>query len=425
MKRFLYIVYLFAMGSSYTQENLVMNRATCEALFLKENILLLAQNLQISQSEALVEQAKSWPNPTLTLDQVNLWATTRQTNNQETTPALFGNFGRDQQFSVEFEQLIITAGKRKKLIDIEQLNVQKSKTYFAELLHNLKIEFRHLVTELETIQELENLYQIQIQSITTLTTAYAQHVEQGNVAKGEYIRLKALELQLLGELNDLKSEKNKVQTTLKSLMHLPPKTDLIIQDMQKEVPNIELWTIDQLITIAYENRPDIELSALNKQLADKQYAYQQAQRMPDLTLKAVYDRNGSTMLDFIGFGIGIDLPLFNKNKGNIRYADKEREITNLLAQQTQNKIENQVVEAYQNARIAIEFGANIEANYEQTLDELFAYYTINFQQRNINILEFMDFMEAYKENKKTILESKKNIRIVWEELQYAVGTELN
>src|SRR5690606_19486764 len=115
---FLFLIYSV---STYGQETFTISRQEAEALFLKENLLLMAERLEIPKAEALVLQAKLWPNPTLSIDDVNLWATPSQKEPYgEELPPLFGNFGRYQQFGVGLEQLIITAGKRKKLIGIEQ-----------------------------------------------------------------------------------------------------------------------------------------------------------------------------------------------------------------------------------------------------------------------------------------------------------------
>jgi len=425
MKHWLVVFLITVCRIVYGQDTLVLNSKDCEAIFLKENLLLLAHHLQISQAEALVEQAKLWPNPSFTLDQVNLWATARQTQNEQTAPPLWGNFGKDQQFAIELEQLILTAGKRKKKIDIERLGVEKAQANFAELLQNLKLEFRYLIAELLYFQRIENAYNQQITSVSTLSLAYKNQLERGNVAKGEYVRLKALELKLLNELNALNIEKNAVQKELKTLMRLSPTTVIVLSDSRQNVDKIPKVDLQQLIEKAHTNRHDLKLATIDKNLANKWFLYERSQRIPDISLKGIYDRNGSTMLDFVGFGLTFDLPIFNRNQGNIRFAQTEIERTNLVQQHITQIIEHHVTEAYYNLLIAVDFQKNISSDYEQTLDELLQSYTTNFQQRNIGMLEFMDFMETYIENKQIILESEKHIQQRVEELNYAVGLDLN
>lgn len=424
MKQLLVLPFILIGYFSQAQDTLSLSREECERIFLRENLLLIAEKLKISQSEALVQQAKLWPNPSFTLDQINFWATQRQTGGQEVSPPLWGNFGRNQQFGVEIEQLILTAGKRKKLIALELVGVDKAAIYFEELLRNLKTEFRSLISELQYIQGVETAYKEQLLSISKLTSVFQSQLQKGNISKGEYVRLKALELELTGELNNLKNEKNAIQRELKSLMRVNPVTSLVISESLQPIRDYSQLTASGLIEKAKENRQDLKLSVLEKDYYSKLHTYERSQRIPDLSLKAMYDRNGSTMLDFVGFGFTMDLPLFNRNQGNIKYAETGMEIAKLENEYLQLSVENEVVSAYQNLLIATDFMKNIDTDYEQTLDDLLKYYTTNFQSRNISMIEFIDFLDAYLDNKKIILEAEKNIFQKLEELNYAVGTEV-
>src|SRR5690554_3571861 len=66
---------LFTLSTekSIAQDTLRLNKVEAESVFLQNNLMLLAEHLSISKAEARLIQAKVWPNPTLTVDQVNLW----------------------------------------------------------------------------------------------------------------------------------------------------------------------------------------------------------------------------------------------------------------------------------------------------------------------------------------------------------------
>lgn len=108
------------------QDTLRISRDQAETIFLQNNLLLISEQLQIEQQKAEVIQAKLWPNPSFSINEVNLWATDKQTAGQEVSPPFWGNFGRNQQVGFEIEQLIQTSGKRKKRIALEQLEVYKA-----------------------------------------------------------------------------------------------------------------------------------------------------------------------------------------------------------------------------------------------------------------------------------------------------------
>ena len=424
------ILFLFSF-SAKAQDTLKLSREQSEAIFLKENLLLIAERLEISKAEAAVLQAKLWPNPTLELNEVNLWGTDKQISEADAEGFLppfssNGSFGKNQQFGVQLEQLILTAGKRKKLIALEEVTVEKSKQYFEDLLRNLKIEFRNQLTNLQYLQFSREIYQNQIASIKTLTQAYKNQVEQGNVPKGEYIRLKALELEIFQNIKELNNEINEAQKELKLLMRLPAQTQLQITEEGYliEVQQLNNLELSNLIDQSKQYRPDYKIAELNQEYYNKLYAYERAQRVPNVTMGANYDRGGNFIKDFVGFGVTMDLPFFNRNQGNIKIAEIGKEQSQILFQKKEASIGNEVVLAYQNLTEAIAFLNEIEPGYETELDNLLTGYTKNFIERNISLLEYLDFQSAYLENKKIILEAGKDVNEKVEELNYSVGIDL-
>jgi len=427
LKYYCIIFYLFPF-SLFSQDTLLLSREESEAIFLKENLQLIAEKLEISQAEAMVAQAKLWPNPTFEIDEVNLWATEKQL-------AVFGDdlqgfngggFGKNQQLSLSVEQLILTAGKRKKLVALEEVSVNQSKEYFEDLLRSLKIEFRNQLTQLQYLQRSQEIYKDQFTSIKKLTAAYKKQLDQGNVGRGEYIRLKALELEISKQISNLEKSTNEVQKELKLLMRLPATVILKIEEKgyAKNIDLFETMSISKLFDTAKENRPDYKLASLEESYYEKKYSYEKSLRVPNLSLKGGYDRGGNFMYNFVGFGLAIDLPFFDRNQGNIKYARLGIEQAQYRFQEKEHRLESEVVLAYQNLSSAIQFFEQIEDGYENTLDELLMSYTNNFTSRNISIIEYLDFLEAYLENKEIILEAIKEINVRAEELNYTVGVDI-
>ncbi|NRT16842.1 cobalt-zinc-cadmium efflux system outer membrane protein [Flavobacterium sp. 28A] len=421
----LLILLLFSQFSS-AQELLKISRSDSEALFLQANLSLIAEKLNISQAEAKVMQAKLWPNPNLTIDQVNLWATKAQTGGQEVIPALGKFLGSNQQAGFQIEQLIQTAGKRKKLMALEQVSVDKSKQYFEDLLRNLKVEFRNKLTQLQYLQLSKSIYEKQFGSIQLLAKAYKNQVTLGNYTKGEYIRIKALELEIAQEINALTEDLNDSQKELKLFMRLPVNTSIEItgEGYTKETSQIALLNLNDLIEKAKQNRPDYKLANLEQTYFDKLYRYEKAQRVPDVTFSGAYDRGGSAMLNFFGFGISADLPVFNRNQGNIAYAKIGKEQAKVQFEQMDLTVETEIELAFKNLNNAVAFYKQIEPDYEKTLDDLLDNYLKNFSSRRISLLEYLDFQDAYFENKKIILEAGKAINEKVEELNYKTGLDL-
>src|SRR5690606_11628431 len=212
------------------QETLKISRAEAEAIFLQNNLQLISEKLNIESQKAEVIQARLWPNPEFSISEINLWATNRQTGGQEVSPPYWGNFGRNKQVAFELNQLVQTAGKRKKLIALEQVDVSKAEQYFEDLLRGLKLELRNQLTNLQHTQKSIKVHQNLIDHISILTNAYKNQLDKGNISKAEYIRLKAQELEINKEILELTRQSNEIQKELKLLLRTNPTVSIEITD---------------------------------------------------------------------------------------------------------------------------------------------------------------------------------------------------
>ena len=150
MKRYSLIIYnllFFSLVFGQDRVTVKLNTEQIEALFLKQNLQLVAERMNIDLADAEIAQAKLWENPTFTLADLNLWSTATQRTGEE-IPPLFGNFGRNTEFSVELSQLIYTANKRKKLIAREKVSKEIVIQEFEDVLRGLKTELRKTISEL-------------------------------------------------------------------------------------------------------------------------------------------------------------------------------------------------------------------------------------------------------------------------------------
>lgn len=423
MKRILLFCVCIIFGLQLqAQETLKISREEAETMFLQNNLLLISEKLNIESQKAEVIQARLWPNPGFSISEVNLW----KNNTVEPSPPFFGNFGRDQQIAFELQQLVQTAGKRKKLIALEEVDVSKAEQYFEDLLRGLKFELRNQLTDLQYIQQSIKVHQNLIENISTLTKAYKNQLDKGNISKTEYIRLKAQELEINKEILELTRESNEIQKELKLLLRTNPTVSIEITDdgFVKDTKPYEVVFIDQAVENAKENRPDYKLALLEEEYSNRLLSFEKAQRIPDMTFGVNYDRNGNTMLDFVGFGVSFDLPVLNRNKGNIKKAQIGIENAKIHKEQTVLAIENEIFLTYQSLRQALDFINGIEPDYEKDLDLLLENYTKNFTSKNVSMLEYFDFIGAYLENKKIILEAQKDINQKVEEFNYSLGKDL-
>ena len=429
MKKYLYLLLLIFSGLSlFAQEDksIKLTVGEVESLFLSNNLQLIATRFDVDIADAAIAQAKLWDNPNLSVSDVNLWSTRSQRDGEsEVIPPLFGSFAKNTEFSIELSQLIQTANKRGKLVNREKVSKEIALQEFEEVLRGLKVELRKSVYEIQYSQAYLAILTNQRESLSRLIESHKKQVSQGNIAKNELLRLQSSFLELENEINEVRSDLNGLQKTLKVLLNVDPFTDIEIEENRNPEKSPDSILLARLIELADESRPDMKLHKLQTQYHEKSLAYEKSLRVPDLTISANYDRYGGVWKDFIGFGVSIDLPFFNRNQGNVRAARLSRDQSLYLARQQQNIIQHEVAASYNNYVYAYAFYKKInDDSLLPELDNMLDTYTKNLQNRNISMLEYIDFMDAYRANKQTVLTARKKVSIQFEELQYTVGTEI-
>lgn len=417
----LFGILAFTQFSAQTMDTIKISRAEAETVFIAKNLDLIAQKIEISQAEAQVVQAKLWPNPTLSISEVNLW----KNSSAEEMPPLFRNWGQTSQIAAQIDQVIQTAGKRRKNIELQKIEVDAKKYELQESLRELKKELRNDLTELLFQQELKRMYQQQIISIQKLTKAFKNQYQQSNISKAEYMRLKAQEVDFTKKIVDVDQDIEDLQENLKAFLMIPSSEFIVISDPLAR-PEKDLLEQDLPIWMnkAQQNRPDILLSKNAESSAKKNLELQNAMKTPDLTFSMNYDRGGNIMRDFIGLGVAFDLPIFDRNKGNIQDAKLEIEKKQIETKRNLLKSENEIVTAYKNYKHSQKMYQNLDTDFESSLDGLLVNYEKNFRERNLNMLEYLDFVDAYINNKINFLETKKELNQYLENLQYAIGEDL-
>ncbi|GGC25488.1 cation transporter [Parapedobacter defluvii] len=408
----------------YAPDTLAVTPTEAEAVFLQRNLRLLAGKLDIDMAKAQVIQAKLWPNPVLSIGEVNPWSN----RDAEVLGRLFGDWGNHAQVAVDVEQLIQTAGKRRKRIAVEEAGLVVAEHSFEDLLRSLQAEFRTEMAELYRTQAGMVVYQGVLGQLQQLLGGYQRQVAQGNISRSEYMRLQASEVALMKAIDDLRRENGEAQRQLKTLMGLTPQQELILTGGGggTDIPIDVLNALDAPTLQEWANTHNAELAALQSGTvqADWQLRYEQAQRVPDVTVSAGYDRGGNIMRDFVGLGIAVDLPFFNRNQGNIKAAQLALAQSRLLADDKKNEAESEAIRIWKDLLAIIARREHMGTQYEADMDTLLASYHRNFAERHISLLEYLDFLEAYLHSKDTLLDTEKELRVQYEALRYHVGNQL-
>ena len=415
------IILVICKQKNFAQDTLKITIEQAERQFLEKNLQLLAERCNIAIADAAIVQAKVLNNPTIGLSDVNFW----NPNAAEELEILPSSFGNRLLFSVELEQMIRTAGKRRKLVNLEKVSKEIAIQEFELLLLGLKTELRNLLYETIYLQSYINIMKMQENVINNLVEVYKVQSANGNIAKSELIRLQSSLIELESESNEALIELRKQYKELKILLNINPETEILITDFTAETKNPNEILLNQLFEMAENARPEFLLSDLAVKYNEKLLVYEKSQRSPDVALSVSYDRYGGVWKNFVGVGVSMDIPAFNRNQGNIKMAKLMIDQSNYNAEYQKNIIYQEIKEVYEHYTLNYNYYQKLMDNdFSEDLENMFEAYSRNLLNKNINMLEYIDFMYAYKTTKQAILIAKKNLDTSFAELQFSVNGEI-
>lgn len=385
-----------------------------EHIFLQKNLVLLAQRYNIDAQKALVTQARLFPNPT-----VNFGTTLYQTVTKQFLP-----IGKEGSVTAGISQVILLAGKHNKQVKIAQTNATLSEYQFYDLLRTLKHTLRTDFFNIHFLLQSAKVYDNEIAALQQVTNAFAEQKGKGYISEKEVIRVKAQLYSLQSEYNDLKNQLNDVQSELRLLMQL--KNAFVIPVVDEEALtalNPEKYPLQVIIDSAYSTRPDLKIARLNTDLSTQNYHLQKALAVPDITIQLGYDQQGSYINNLTTLGFGIDLPFLNRNQGNIKSAKAMIKFNQATFDATRATVDEQIYStlkrALENDRLMKDRDASFEKDFSRLLGEVLK----NYQVRNINLLEFLDFYDSYKQNTLQVNSIQFNRVSAFEDLNYYTGID--
>ncbi len=391
-----------------------------EKIFLDSNLQLLAQKYNIDAQQALIIQARLWPNPNLSLNRGPLIPIyDRQSNYPHS------NFFLNSENSAGISQLILLAGKRNKQIKLAKANAQLAEYQFFDLLRTLKYTLRIDFFNIYYLQQSAKVYDVEIRALEQIVNAFAEQQGKGYISEKEVIRIRAQLYSFRNEYSDLINQIDDIQSELRLVLQLKPTVYInpFPDSINLKSLDPDKYSFNTLIDSAYINRTDLRIARTNTTINKLTYSYQKALAVPDLTASFSYDRQGSYATNFNAVGLSMDLPFFNRNQGNIRSARSMVDYATALQKTAEATVGENVARSLQKAYVQNKLYQSIDPSFSGDFERLMNEVLINYKKRNISILDFLDFYDSYKQNRVELNTIQFNRVNAFEDINFYTGTE--
>lgn len=411
------IFLLLVSTVAHAQDTLHITLQDAEKQFLDKNLQLLAEKYNVSIARAQIIQAKLYNNPNLGLSG-NLYNPDRK--------KFFDIGNQTGQYDITVQQMISLAGKRNKQVKVAQTSAAMAENNFFDLLRTLRFTLRSNFYQTYFLQNSMNAYTEQISSLEKMDATYKDLQTKGLVTLKDAVRLRSLLYSLKAEKTSLQNQITDLESEIQLLLQ-NNKTWYALDmpaDVVTNIPAVRETALQSLVDSAYLNRQDLALAKNNQLYNEQNYQLQKAMAVPDLTLGAEFDKRGSFVNNATFLTVGMDLPFFNRNQGNIKSAKYSIDQTKLLVQQQQMTVENEVQTAYTKALNTDKMLESIDPGFRKDFEQLLKNINDNFLKKNISLLELTDFYDSYKENLLQLNQLQNDRMQAIETLNFAVGKTL-
>lgn len=156
------------------------------------------------------------------------------------------------------------------------------------------------------------------------------------------------------------------------------------------------YTEEGLIEKAYSNRPD--LLSLQKQLkaSESSLSLAKAYRIPDISVGVEYDSFGTDYQPGIGAGVSLNIPLFNKNQGEISRRVAESDQTKVQLEKVTRRIVTDLREALTTYHASLKIFESYK-NRRAEIDSLLENSEKAFSLGGITALDLIDTQKTHKD----------------------------
>lgn len=376
------------------------------------NLSLIAERYHVDMAEAQVTQAKLFENPVISFEQ-NVY----NRNNGK-----YFDLGKEGEAVVEIEQLIYIAGQRNKRVRLEKLNKEMAVYQFEEVVRTLRGELKEKFVDLYYTRKSLSVYDREIGYLSTVLDVYKEQNAKGNVSLLEKSRIQALLLSLKQERNGLSNEAVALEGDLRLLLGL--KREEVPEPLFDEsaLDRIELEKLPLAeLSARMAGRPDLKQAEAGIRASEADVRLQRSLAFPEVSLKGAYDRAGNFCNNYFAIGLSVSVPLFNRNQGNIKSARLSVLRNNTLAEQARRQADNELFACYTKLAKALELYRSSDYELERDFDRIIEGVNAGFRKRNISLLEFIDYYEAYKETCLQLYGMKRDVVMAAEGLNTIVG----
>jgi outer membrane protein, heavy metal efflux system len=374
------------------------------------NLEYAAQKYNVDISEAAIEVAKVFPDPSLSFD----WIENRQGKEQS-----------ERDYNIMLGKTFELGGKRKARINLAQSNSQLTKALLDDYFRRLQAEAA--LVYLEALKQ-NSLFKVKYNSwkvMKQLAEADSVRLKLGSIMEIDAVqsRLEA-GIQLNGLLQAEAEWKNAF--TQIALMTGASKSDTVWMPSGSLNISKRNFLLNEMITTAQNNRADLMAALYNKDVAQKALQLARSERSIDLDTRIGFGNNlytipGTINENAYSAGISIPLKFSNHYKGEIKMAQLQIIQADDQYKQAELKIKTEISQAFQQYNSYCKQADSYDSGLLEKAQKVRTGKIYSYTRGETSLLEVLNAQRVYNDTQTDYIETLYNRAAALVELEKSVG----
>ncbi|HEX6546928.1 MAG TPA: TolC family protein [Bryobacteraceae bacterium] len=391
---------------------ITVEAAVSEAV--QHNLALLAERYNVSIAQAKILTASLRPNPVLSLDADHLpWAGTHYNSD---------NMAGPPEYSVRTDFLFERGGKRAGRIAVAQEEKSIAELSLLDTIRGLVFDVENAFVETLLAQANLKLARENSAALESVVKINTDRLRAGDLARVELTRVQLAKLQFDNQVRQAELRLETAQRKLQLLLGRSGSAPLV--QVAGDLSRAPITTtLDQLQNTAQAKRPDL---LAGKQMQARSLAdvrLQLAQGKVDYTLGSEYRRQEGLAGrgNSLGFFVQTNIPIFNRNQGEIARANQERMQTEARQRALVAAITNEVQIAYQQYTVSRDSLSEIQHQMLGRARDVRDTTEYSYKRGEASLVEFLDAQRAYNDTIQTYNEAQADFARSLYSIQSATG----
>ncbi|MDN6280171.1 MAG: TolC family protein [Psychroflexus sp.] len=373
------------------------------------NTRLKSEKFDINIAESDILTAKLRPNLSFSNESLQL------INSSEFTSNTSWYNGENRETFWELSKPIQLAGQRKNKIEIANKNVEFTEKNYAEVERHLFLDVAEKWLQVWAAQKQLDIIDIAKDNVDSLVKTNQRRYESQVITQTELFRTELLAKQYATQFKTAKQEVNSNQRELGYLLGSPKEVEIdTTAHFLFKIPD----QVNDLVDKALEKRSDIQSTKSLIEVSKSQIDLEKSLAYPTPEIGVIYNPQGT--VPFLGISFSIDLPVFDRNQGEIQKSRHRQEQAEQQLKSLKKELYTEVTVAHENYKVQQQNKEDFKELLEQS-QTILNNVKHAYLKGGTSIIDFLEAQRSWLETQQQYYDVLESYRQSYISILYASG----